>query len=56
MGFFAYGHQLKHYTVYAHGPRLNNEAGMALHACFYFRGKKKKIAQKRKTSTVTYAF
>ena len=40
IGFFAHGHQLKQYTVYAHGPKLNNVAGMALHACFYFRGKK----------------
>ena len=30
IGFFAHGHQLKQYTVYAHGPKLNNEAGMAL--------------------------
>ena len=22
--------------VYAHGPRINNEAGMTIHACFYF--------------------
>ena len=28
--------------VYAHGPKLNNKTGMALHACFYFRGKKTK--------------
>ena len=42
IGFFAHGHQLKQYTVYAHGPKLNNKAGMALHACFYFRGKKRK--------------
>ena len=42
IGFFAHGHQLKQYAVYAHGPKLNNEAGMALHACFYFRGKKRK--------------
>ena len=28
---------------------------MTIHACFYFR-EKKKIAQKRETSTVTYAF
>ena len=26
--------------VYAHGHILNNETGMTLHACFYFRGKK----------------
>ena len=25
--------------VYAHGPRINNETGMATHACFYFRSK-----------------
>ena len=42
IGFFAHGHQLKQYAVYAHGPKLNNEAGMALPACFYFRGKKRK--------------
>ena len=42
IGFFAHGHQLKQYAVYAHGPKLNNEAGMALHTCFYFRGKKRK--------------
>ena len=42
IGFFAHGHQLQQYTVYAHGPKLNNEAGMALHACLYFRGKKRK--------------
>ena len=43
--------------VYAQGPKLNNETGMTLHACFFFISevKKKKIAQKRKTSTVTYA-
>ena len=28
--------------VDAHGPKLNNETGMALHACFYFRGKIRK--------------
>ena len=38
--------------VYAHGPKLNIETGMALHAYFYFIGIKKKIA----TSPVTYAF
>ena len=40
---------------YAHVPKLNTETGMAPHACFHFRGKKKEIAQKKeKKSTVTY--
>ena len=47
IGFFAHGHQLKQYAVYAHGPKLNNEAGMALHACFYFRGKKENSTKKK---------
>ena len=35
--------------VNAHGPKLNNETSMALHACFYFRGKiKENIAKKKK--------
>ena len=34
--------------VYAHGPKLNNKTGMARHACFYFRGKKKEKSTKKK--------
>ena len=33
--------------VYAHGPKLNNETGMSLHACFYFRGKKENSTKKK---------
>ena len=33
--------------VHAHGPKLNNETGMALHACFYFTGKKENSTQKK---------
>ena len=33
--------------VYAHGPKLNNETGMALHACLYFRGKKENSTKKK---------
>ena len=39
--------------VYAHGPKLNNETGMTLNACFYFRGKTKIAQKEKKTSTVT---
>ena len=33
--------------VFAHGPKLNNETGMVLHACFYFRGKKENSTKKK---------
>ena len=33
--------------VYVHGPKFNNKTGMALHACFYFRGKKGNSSKKK---------
>ena len=35
-------------TVYAHGPKLNDGTGMAIHACFYFRVKKENSTKKKK--------
>ena len=46
--YFAHGHQLKQYTVYAHGPKLNNEAGMAFHACFFISEVIKETSTKKK--------
>ena len=34
--------------VYAHGPRTNNETGVTVHACFYFRSKKENSTKKEK--------
>ena len=34
--------------AHAHGPRINNEIGMRIHVCFYFRGKKKENSIKKK--------
>ena len=33
LSFWDIKDQLKQYIVYAHGPKLSNETGMALHAC-----------------------
>ena len=55
--FWNVKHQLKQtllHSKYAQGPKVNNESGMVLYACFF--NSEVKIAQKRKASTVTYPF
>ena len=42
--------------VYAHGPRINNETGMIINACFILEVKKENNTKKKKTITVTFAF